>query len=317
MALVMGLQMMADFVSPVAGAYIAQDLGWRWSIWLAAIVLGFFSFFLLAVLRETYAVVILKRKAKRLQAESADDKKYRSKHQARVDTSTMFESAIKPLHILAQSPILILTTSYMTLKYALVSLILATITETMESTYPTVFSPGSVGLTFLSLAIGNTIALIFYSLTSDRYVIHQRKKKGDAFKPESRLLHLFFAALILPVGFLIYGWAMAYHVQYIVPLIGTTVAGFSMTLSTLPIETYVVDVYMIYGASAIAAGVIFRANAGAFLPLIGPPLYQSIGLGWGNTVLALIAAAFIAPLGLLMIYGDWFRSKERFGSYGR
>ena len=317
MALVMGLQMMADFISPVAGAYIAQDLGWRWSIWLAAIVLGFFSFFLLAVLRETYAVVILKRKAKRLQKESADNKKYRSKHQARVDASTMFESAIKPLHILAQSPILILTTSYMTLKYALVSLILATITETMESTYPTVFSPGSVGLTFLSLAIGNTIALIFYSFTSDRYVIHQRKKKGGAFKPESRLVHLFLAALILPVGFLIYGWAMAYHVQYIVPLIGTTVAAFSMTLSTLPIETYVVDVYKIYGASAIAAGVIFRANAGAFLPLIGPPLYHSIGLGWGNSVLALIAAAFIPPLGLLMRYGDWFRSKERFGLSGR
>lgn len=317
MALVMGLQMIADFISPVAGSYIAQDLGWRWSIWLAAIVLGFFSLFLLVVLRETYAVVILKRKADRLQKESTDGKKSRSKHQARVDASTMFESAVKPLHILFQSPILMLTTSYMALKYALVSLVIATLTETMESTYPTVFSRGSIGLTFLSLAIGNTIALIFYSLTSDRYVIRQREKKGDAFHPESRLAHLFLAAIILPLGFLLYGWAMAFHVHYIVPLVGTTVAGFSMTLSTLPVETYVVDVYKIHGASVIAAGVIFRANAGAFLPLIGPPLYQSIGLGWGNTVLALIAAAFIPPLGLLMRYGDWFRSRERFGASGR
>ena len=312
MALVMGTQMIADFISPVAGAYIAQDLGWRWSIWLAAIVLGFFSLFLLVVLRETYAVVILRRKAERLQKESADDKKYRSKHQARVDASTIYESVMKPIQILVQSPILMLTTSYMAIKYALVSLILATITETMESTYPAVFSSGSIGLTFLSLAIGNTIALIFYSLTSDRYIIHQREKKGDTFKPESRLVHLLIAVIILPMGFLIYGWALAFHVHWIVPLIGTTVAGFSMTLSTLPIETYVVDVYKIHGASAIAAGVIFRAIAGAFLPLIGPPLYQSIGFGWGNTVLALIAAAFIPPLGLLMRYGDWFRSKEQF-----
>ena len=317
MALVMGTQMIADFISPVAGAYIAQDLGWRWSIWLAAIVLGFFSLFLLVVLRETYAVIILKRKAERLQKESADDKKYHSKHQARVDATTIFESAMKPMQILAQSPILMLTTSYMATKYALVSLIIATLTETMESTYPDVFSRGSIGLTFLSLAIGNTIALIFYSLTSDRYVIHQREKQGDGFKPESRLVHLLLAGIILPLGFIIYGWALAFHVQYIVPLIGTCVVGFSMTLSTLPVETYVVDVYKIHGASAIAAGVIFRATAGAFLPLIGPPLYQSIGLGWGNTVLALIAAVFIPPLGLLMRYGDWFRSKERFGLYGR
>lgn len=317
MTLVMGTPMIADFISPVAGSYIAQDLGWRWSIWLAAIVLGFFSLFLLVVLRETYAVVILRRKAERSQKESVDNKKYCSKHQARVDASTIHESIMKPMQILVQSPILMMTTSYMTIKYALLGLVLATLTETMESTYPTVFSRGSIGLTFLSLAIGNTLSLFFYSLTSDRYVIHQRDKKGDAFKPESRLVHLFLAAIILPMGFLIYGWAMEYHVHYIVPLIGTCVVGFSTTLSSLPVETYVVDVYKIHGASAIAAGVIFRAIAGAFLPLIAPPLYQSIGLGCGNSVLALIAGIFIPPLGLLMIYGDWFRSKERFGPFDR
>ncbi|OKP14545.1 hypothetical protein PENSUB_13897 [Penicillium subrubescens] len=204
-----------------------------------------------------------------------------------------------------------------TITYALVSLILATLTETIESTYPTVFSSGSISLTFLSLAIGNTIALIFYSLTSDRYVIHQRETKGDAFKPESRLVHLLLAAIILPLGFLIYGWTLEYYVQYIVPLIGACAAGFSITLSAIPAETYVVDIYEIHGASAIAAGVIFRAIAGAFLPLIGPPLYQSIGQGWGNTVLAFIAAAFIPPLALLMRYGDWFHSKELFGMSGR
>jgi MFS family permease len=221
------------------------------------------------------------------------------------------------MKILAQSPILMLTTSYIAITYALVSLILATLTETIESTYPTVFSSGSISLTFLSLAIGNTIALIFYSLTSDRYVIHQRETKGDAFKPESRLVHLLLAAIILPLGFLIYGWTLEYYVQYIVPLIGACAAGFSITLSAIPAETYVVDIYEIHGASAIAAGVIFRAIAGAFLPLIGPPLYQSIGQGWGNTVLAFIAAAFIPPLALLMRYGDWFHSKELFGMSGR
>lgn len=317
MALVMGTQMIGDFISPIAGAYIAEGLGWRWSIWLAVIVLGFFSLFLLAVLRETYAVVLLRRKAERLQKQSADNKKYRSKHQAHVDATTILESILKPIHILTQSPILMLTTSYMAITYALVSLILATLTQTMESTYPNVFSNGSIGLTFLSLAIGNTIALVFYSFTSDRYIIREKKTKGDAFKPEARLVHLIFAAIVLPLGFLLYGWTLQAHVQYIVPLIGTAAAGFSLTLSALPAETYVVDVYEIHGASAIAAGVILRAISGAFLPLIGPPLYESIGLGWGNTVLALMAAVFIPLLGLLMRYGDWFRSKERFGESGR
>jgi MFS family permease len=313
MALVSGTQMIGDFISPIAGSYIAQDLGWRWSVWLAAIVLGFFSFCLLLVLRETYAVVILARKAERLQKESADAKQYRSKHQAHIDASTTVERIIKPMQILVSSPILILTTAYMTATYALVGLVISTLTETVESTYPAIFSRGSIGLTFLSLAIGNTLCLIFFSLTSDRYVIHQQKKQGDGYKPETRLAHLLLGGFLLPAGFILYGWTLAYHVQYIVPLIGTALAGFSMTICCLTIETYVVDVYKIHGASAIAAGVIFRAITGAFLPLIGPALYQSIGLGWGNTVLAFLAAVFIPPLVLLMRYGDWFRSKERLG----
>jgi MFS family permease len=314
MGVVVGPQIIADFVSAVAGAYVAEALGWRWSIWLSAIVLGFFSSLLLAAfLRETYAVVILRRKAARLQAERADGKRYRSKHQAEIDTSTRLQRITRPVQILAKSPILMLTQGYMAIAYALVYLITATLTESMESTYPGVFSQGSIGLAFLSLAIGNTIALFFYTFTSDRYVSHEREKKGDAFKPEARLAHLLIAAICLPLAFLLYGWTLESHVQYIVPLIGAALGGWCMTLAVLPVETYVVDVYEIHGASAIAAGVVIRAFTGAFLPLIGPALYQSIGQGWGNTVLALIAAAFILPLGALARQGDWFRSKERLG----
>ena len=192
-------------------------------------------------------------------------------------------------------------------------MLFATLTETTEATYPTVFKPGSVGLTFLSLAIGITIALLFFAFTADKYIVHEQKKKGDAFKPETRLTYLIAAAVVLPLGFLLYGWTLEYHVQYIVPLIGTTMAGFSLLLANIAPETYVVDVYKVHGASAIAGGVFFRATCGAFLPLIGPPLYQHIGYGWGNSVLALIGAVFVPPLILLMMYGDWFRSKDRFG----
>ncbi|KAK3316095.1 major facilitator superfamily domain-containing protein [Apodospora peruviana] len=298
MALVMGLQIIADFVSAVAGAYAGEALGWRWSVWLVAIVHGFFSSLLLAVLRETYALVILRRKAARLQAErgGAEDgnKTYRSKHQARVDATTILENATRPIRILVMSPILMLTQGYMAIAYALVSLVIATITPSLD------------------FAVGNTIALVLYSFTSDRYVRHEREKHGgdvDAFKPEARLVHMLLAAVGHPVAFLIYGWTLSYRAHYMAPLVGATLAGFSMTLSTIPVETYVVDVYQIHGASAIATGVVLRAFAGAFLPLIGPALYESVGQGWGNTVLALIGAAFITAAG--------GADTKRFGSSGR
>lgn len=42
---------------------------------------------------------------------------------------------------------------------------------------------------------------------------------------------------MLPLGFLLYGWALAFRAHYIVPPGGTTVAGLSMALSSLLLET--------------------------------------------------------------------------------
>ena len=43
----------------------------------------------------------------------------------------------------------------------------------------------------------------------------------------------------------------------------------------------------------------FRSILGTFLPLAGPPLYTSLGLGWGNSVLGFIAVALV-PIPILL-----------------
>lgn len=314
MASAMGFQLIGEFVSPLCGSYIAQGLGWRWSVWLAAIVLGAFSLLLLVTLRETYAVKILDRKAARLNIQHGS-RQYQSKHHAHINAANLVSGVAKPILILFRSPIILLISVYTAVTYALASLIFATLTEVMELSYPSSFSRGSVGLTFLSLAIGNLLAALFYGFTSDSYMKYRRTIEGEMCKPEARLVHLLPAAVLLPVGFLLYGWTTDFRIQYIVPLIGTCAIGFSMVLSILPTETYLVDVYDIHSASAIAAGVILRATLGAVLPLIGPALYSGIGYGWGNSVLALIGGIFVPLLVLLFRCGNWFRSKERLATF--
>ena len=152
--------------------------------------------------------------------------------------------------------------------------------------------------------------MLFYGMTSDRYVKH-KKKKGGHLKSEHRLAHMLFGAVTLPLGLIMYGWTFNSSIHWIVPLIATAVAGFSMLLAVLPTENYLVDVYEIHGASAIAAGVIVRALFGALLPLAGPPLYSTLGLGWGNSLLAFIAIAFVPPLIILMRCGERIRSSPR------
>lgn len=81
------------------------------------------------------------------------------------------------------------------------------------------------------------------------------------------------------------------------------------SLAQTPLMSYLVDAFTTHAASAIAASTIFRSVFGAFLPLAGPPLYSGLGLGWGNTVLA-IFALLMAPIPwVVMKRGEAIRGK--------
>lgn len=91
----------------------------------------------------------------------------------------------------------------------------------------------------------------------------------------------------------------AYETHRSVPIVGLMPFGFGMLGIFLPCQTYLVDAFSNYSASAVAASRTSLSIAGAFLPLAGPPLYRSLGLGLGNTVLGLIALVMI-PIPMLL-----------------
>lgn len=80
----------------------------------------------------------------------------------------------------------------------------------------------------------------------------------------------------------------------------------------MTIQVYLVDVYTLYSASALAAATILRSLFGAFFPLAGPPLYKALGLGWGNTMLAFVAVALIPIPFLFIRYGEKIRRNPRY-----
>lgn len=77
-------------------------------------------------------------------------------------------------------------------------------------------------------------------------------------------------------------------------------------------STYLVDAYTIYAASAIAAATVLRSILGALLPLAGPAMYSSLGVGWGTSVLAFIAVAMIPVPSLFLRYGERIRESNLF-----
>jgi hypothetical protein len=78
----------------------------------------------------------------------------------------------------------------------------------------------------------------------------------------------------------------------------------------MPANVYLIDVYTIHAASAMASNIVMRSVVAAVLPLAGPVMYAKLGYGWGNSLLAFIAMIFI-PVPLFFIkYGESMRKNS-------
>lgn len=172
------------------------------------------------------------------------------------------------------------------------------------------------------------LGVVVCALTLDPLLKKYTVKSG-VFKPEVRLiplvnLHLIrlrellltvpkaIGGFLFPLGLFVYGWTAEHGTFYVVPMIGTATVGLGYFITNIPLQTYLVDVYQHYAASAIGATVVLRCIFATVLPLGALPLYHRLGMGWGNSVLGFIAAAFIPASLLLVRYGARLRRRFRY-----
>ncbi|KAK5464808.1 hypothetical protein LTS15_001371 [Exophiala xenobiotica] len=215
---------------------------------------------------------------------------------------------VRPTKMFFMSPVVFVFVVYISIIYGYLYLLFTTITEIYESVYH--FSTGLAGLSYLGIGVGMFIGLGLFGATSDKR-IQKKKAKGDV-SPEIRLEGLIPAAVCIPIGLFWYGWSAEKQIHWVMPIIGTGWVGLGLLGIFLAVQTYLVDCYPLYAASVTAANTVVRSLVGAFLPLAGRPLYSSLGLGWGNSVLAFIALAMVPLPFVFMRFGARLRTHPRF-----
>ena len=78
----------------------------------------------------------------------------------------------------------------------------------------------------------------------------------------------------------------------------------------MPANVYLIDVFTLYAASAMAANTVLRSVVAAILPLAGPKMYAKLGYGWGSSLLGFIALVML-PIPLIFIkYGEGLRKSS-------
>ncbi|KIN08255.1 hypothetical protein OIDMADRAFT_100107 [Oidiodendron maius Zn] len=285
-------------IGPICGGFVAQRASWRWVFWILLIAAGSVSVGIELLNRETNHRVLMKRKVQRLQKELN-----RPELRSCYDTTGSPESTVtilingilRPLKMLFLSPIITLLSLYMAFVYGLLYLLFTTIPTVFIGTYH--WDPEITGLAYIGLGVGFMTALVVVAKISDMTVVRMTKANNGVFEPEMRLPACIIFACFIPITFFWYGWSADKKTHWIVPVIGLMPFGFGMMGIFIPIQTYVIDAFLQYAASGVAALTVSRSLFGTFLPLAGPKMYAALGLGWGNSVLGFIALALIpAPM---------------------
>ncbi|RSL58130.1 hypothetical protein CEP54_007946 [Fusarium duplospermum] len=306
--------MISPSTAPVIGGFVAETIGWRWVNWITFIPATIIVMAMALLSRETNHQVLIQRKTKRLRKE-LNRPELRSCY---TDPSApiltrrriLFNGLTRPIRLLFSSPIVFGVSLYIAFSYGCLYLLFNTIPMVFQGSYH--WSIGITGIVYLSLLVGYMVGISIFSALSDKTVIRMTKANNGVHEPEMRLPDCIYFAFIFPITFFWYGWSADKAVHWIVPVIGLVPFGIGIVGTWMPIQAYLIDAYAHYAASALAAFSVMRSVVAAFLPLAGPEMFESLGVGWGNSLLGFIAIALIPIPTIVYKYGGRIRKRENF-----
>ncbi|KKZ68806.1 hypothetical protein EMCG_05605 [[Emmonsia] crescens] len=313
----MGLFALAPFLGPVLGPIIGGFLGmtegWRWVQGFLAIFSGVLWIFGSLLVPETYAPVLLRKRAERLSKLSG--KLYRSKLDIDRGKVTIGEairtSLLRPWILLFKEPIVFLLSTYMAIVYGTLYMLFAA--------FPIVYqqyrgwNEGVGGLSFLGVLIGMLIAMVINIIYDRRYQKIARDNGGFA-PPEARLPVCIIGGISIPIGLFWFAWTNAPSVHFLASIAAGIPFGLGMVLVFLGVINYLIDSYTIYAASVLAANSVLRSLFGAAFPLFTRYMYDDLGIHWASTVPAFLALACVPFPFIFYKYGASIRRRCKFAA---
>lgn len=219
----------------------------------------------------------------------------------------------RPFILLATQPILQVLACYMAYLYGLMYLMLSTFPRLWTEKYG--MSTGIGSLNFLSMGIGFFLGTQITAPLNDALYRRLKARNAGVGRPEFRVPIMGPASLLVPAGLFLYGWSAQAGLHWIVPNIGAALFCAGVIIGFQCIQTYLVDSYTRYAASAIAAATVLRSLAGFGFPLFAPAMYNALDYGWGNSLLAFVALGLGVPAPLLLWkYGEGLRKRSQFAA---
>ncbi|OJJ02109.1 hypothetical protein ASPVEDRAFT_133435 [Aspergillus versicolor CBS 583.65] len=302
---------LGPYTAPFIGGYTADSyLGWRWTLYLPAIV-GFFGLALLVVFaKETYAPIILVKKAAILRRQTRNWGIHARQEELEIDVKELVtKNFARPFKILFTEPIAFLMTLYMSFLYGLCYALL--------TAYPIVFqdvhgmSLGVSGLPFIGLIIGLIGGAAFVLSFYNSYTRKLEANHGIPV-PEWRLPPCIAGGVAFAGGLFWFGWTgFSPSIHWMAPTASGVFVGFGLTSIFMQGFNYILDSYLNFAASAFAANTMMRSLVGACFPLFTRQMFKNLGIQWAGTLLGCVAVLMIPIPVLFLRYGARLRKMSK------
>lgn len=298
-------------LGPIIGGFLGESAGWRWVEGLLAAFSGVLAIIMLFLLPETYAPVLLRFRAARLQQITGQVYHSKLDDKRTPPLQALMLAMSRPWVLLFKEPIVFLLSLYMAIIYGILYMLFAA--------YPIVFqivrgwSEGTGGLAFLGILIGILFAEAY---TFPIYFRYKKKTLAASrpLPPEARLPDSFAGCIALPAGLFWFAWTAAPPTHWLAPVAAGIPFGFGMVAVFLPVFNYLLDSYTIFAASVMAANLILRSIFGTIFPLFTTYMYRDLSVGWAGSIPAFLSLA-CAPMPFLFYkYGPQIRKRCHYSS---
>ncbi|WVQ65222.1 uncharacterized protein L199_003395 [Kwoniella botswanensis] len=313
MALFSAAPFLGPSLGPITGGFLGLKAGWRWVEGYLTIFVGVMLIIVAIWGSETYAPLLLRRRANTLSKATGKVYRFRGDAKKPLQVGPLFvTSLIRPWKFLWYEPIVSILTVYTALIYGILYLNFAA--------YPIVFQQGHGwnvgigGLAFLGILVGTLVAVLLSIVYVNPQYIKVAKKKGGRADPEDRLPPAIWGGILLVIGLAGFAATDGPDVHWIAPIIFGVPFGTGIIIVFLAVLGYLVDSYTIYAASVLAANSVLRSLFGAAFPLFTRQMFAKLGVHWGVALPGFLSLACIPFTVLFYKYGASIRAKCKYAA---
>ncbi|PHH71407.1 hypothetical protein CDD82_6531 [Ophiocordyceps australis] len=301
-------------LGPVVAGFLELKKDWRWSFYVL-LWLGALTWLIMLTIPETYAPTILRHKAQRLRrARIPGYENVRAASEIKDQGfAAVFKVALTRPWVILFDPISFLCAIYMSVVYTLLYMLF--------EIYPIVFqekrgwNSGVGELPLIGTVVGACLGGIIVSFESHLRTkkVRSGKLKMQDIRPEDRLSLTMVGGITFAISMFWLAWTAEYNsIHWIAPTLAGVFLSTSMLFIFVGFLNYLVDSYLQFAASAIAANTIARSACGAAAPLFTNQMFTALGVGGGGSLIAGIATLLAVIPFMFYKYGPAIRRRSRF-----